>query len=494
MIYGVVLYAICTIGVAAYTHADDIYNISSWKANDGGYEQYIIEQWAKGQTGNVGGVVVTSGGAFATAVAPGATVSFDMDTVFEVGSTTKTFTTLVAELLVLEGKLSMTDTIGQHLPSNVVLSPAVTAITLEQLATHTSGLTRMPDNTHGDSPSAMGNYTVDDLYAYLSSLHTLGPKKFLYSNTGFGVLGWVTCLVTGKGWEEVVKEMVLDPLALNDTSVRLSPSQQARFAPPFAQGKPTGPTTFLDSMVGAGGLRSTATDMIRYTTAFAGGGGVEVPVVIRKAMDRMLVAKAADEFADLRGEVDEAFQQYSARGQTVVWKDGATSGFNCMINFGPSGATVVLANTAALSAATSVSLTAALVAVGPPKHHTPIPVPIQVLMSYQGAFSSPASAHNGPITYQVVVDQTALSIESATAPVVVVEPFAKSSFFALQQYLEAYCGEENGQTLVMFFGGQDHYASRPKSNTSTTITTTITTTPTRAFTDWLVTRSFKAMA
>lgn len=486
------LFYVLFFGVSA-----DTFDLSSWKAKDSSYEQYIVEQWAKGQQGNVGAVVATSDGAFATATAPDATVAFDMNTVFEVGSTTKTFTTLTAKLLALQNQLSMSDTIAKHLPNDVVLSPAVGAITLEQLATHTSGLPRMPNNTKGDGPSAMGNYTAEDMYAYLSSLQSVGPHRFLYSNTGFGLLGWITCLVTGKGWEELVKEMVVLPLALNDTSVKLSPSQQGRLAPPFSQGQPSAPTTFLDSMVGAGGLHSTLNDMLRYTAAFAGAGAVSPNM--REAMDSMLQARAPDEFPDLRGEVDEAFQQYRARGEKVVWKDGATYGYNCMINFGSRGATVVLSNTAAISATTSVYLAASLMAAGPPRQYQPIEVPAPLLKGYEGSFGTPKSAHSGPTTFEVTVSTNPLSslvIKSAEAAPVVVEAFEDSGFFATQAYLEAYCGVDNGATLVMFYSGQDHFATRATAFTNLITSmwggnATASIASKAAHAGWLQSRSFK---
>lgn len=145
------------------------------------YPEYIANHFAKQQTGNVGVVAIVSDGTFVTANAPSATLNLDKNTMWEVGSTTKTFTTLCVELLVDQGKLSMNETLATYLPKTVKMSPAVGAITLKQLATHTSGLARMPSNL-----IVAANYTTAMMYTYLSGLTDadLGPKTFLYSNTG----------------------------------------------------------------------------------------------------------------------------------------------------------------------------------------------------------------------------------------------------------------------------------------------------------------------
>lgn len=407
---------------------------------------------------------MTSDGDMATVSVPNANVQFTDKTVFEVGSTTKTFTTLVAELLCGQGKMSMNDTVGQHLPG-VNLSPAVASITLKQLVTHTSGLARMPTNVNNTSPDPMHDYTPRDLYTYLSSLQSVGPKRFLYSNTGFGLLGWITCLVTGKGWEDLVSDLILQPLNLTDTSVTLTPSQQSRLASPYADGKPSGPTTFTDAMVGAGGLRSTPTDMLRYTSAFAGLVVVSEPM--RYAMARMQQPNFPDEFSNLHGEVDEAFQQYYMRGNTVVWKDGATSGYNCYMSFGEGKSTVVLANTAAISANSYVGISANLIFAGPPMTYKPFTVSPQTLHTYEGLYTMPKGPHSVQSQFKVGLGSNAnsLEIQSSQEPLISVTAFATNKFFARKDSAEAYF---EPSALTMFLSGQDHFATRNAANITTT--------------------------
>ncbi|KAK3240729.1 hypothetical protein CYMTET_49449 [Cymbomonas tetramitiformis] len=425
-----------------------------------GYTNWVVNQWAQQNQGNVGAIAMTSEGDVGVGKAYGAALNIDANTVFEVGSTTKTFATLAAEILAGQGKLDFEGPISAYLPSSVKMIPDVASITLKQLVSHTSGLERMPSNIQPKDPNdPMADYTADDLYAYLSGLQSIGAKKFLYSNTGFGLLGWITCLVSGKGWEELVKELILDPLAMTDTSVTLSASQKSRLAPPYSNGKPSNLITFTDAFVGAGGMRSTATDMLQYTKAYA--ALVSVPSEIRKAMDRMDVPIAPDEFAALDGKVDEAFQEYYFRQQTVVWKDGATNGFNCFMSYMPGKrASIILSNTAAVSQSSAVALPAHLIMAGAPTQHQRIQVPVSSLSSFSGAFALPRDATQPGDVYQVQPTyQDSLYVSSQRTQPIEIVPFGLSEFFNSQSGLEAVFDTAK-HTLRLTFSGQDHFAEK----------------------------------
>jgi serine-type D-Ala-D-Ala carboxypeptidase/endopeptidase len=106
------------------------------------------------------------------------------DTVFEIGSVTKTFTTLLLQDMVERGEMKLDDPVAKYLPESVKV-PARNGkqITLFNLATHTAGLPRDPSNltpTRGLPENAFADYTVEKLYAFLTSMrgtgHALPPK------------------------------------------------------------------------------------------------------------------------------------------------------------------------------------------------------------------------------------------------------------------------------------------------------------------------------
>jgi serine-type D-Ala-D-Ala carboxypeptidase/endopeptidase len=93
----------------------------------------------------------------------------DADTIFEIGSVTKVFTSLLLADMVQRSEVALTDPVAKYLPSGVKMPERNgRQITLEDLATHTSGLPRLPSNLHPkDSANPYADYSVEQLYGYL---------------------------------------------------------------------------------------------------------------------------------------------------------------------------------------------------------------------------------------------------------------------------------------------------------------------------------------
>ncbi|MCB1245584.1 MAG: serine hydrolase, partial [Verrucomicrobiae bacterium] len=149
--------------------------------------------------------------------------------------------------------------------------PAIAAITLRGLATHTSGLPRLPGNLNPKIPNdPYAGYARKDLEDWLAMARLEGPSPHLssYSNLGMGLLGDLLARVYGQTWEDLVKEKITRPLGMTDTVVTLSPEQAKRFVPPHAGKAPSTPWTF-QALAGAGALRSTAADLVTFARALA---------------------------------------------------------------------------------------------------------------------------------------------------------------------------------------------------------------------------------
>src|SRR4051812_4330295 len=116
------------------------------------------------------------------------------DTVFEIGSVTKTFTTLLLQDMVERGEMSFDDPAAKYLPGTVKLpARGNKQITLLDLATHTSGLPRDVQNIASGNRDNPFDYTSKQLYTFLAgySLTNDPGAKFTYSNLGMGLLGHV---------------------------------------------------------------------------------------------------------------------------------------------------------------------------------------------------------------------------------------------------------------------------------------------------------------
>ena len=157
------------------------------------------------------------------------------DTVYEIGSITKVFTSLLLADAVGRGEVALNDPVGDFLPAKVTMPErGGRAITLEDLATHTSGLPRLPTNfSPKDHANPYADYSFENLYAFLSSYQLTRDigAQYEYSNLGGGLLGHaLTLRARATDYEELVRTRVLGPLGLSSTSITLSPEMKSRLA------------------------------------------------------------------------------------------------------------------------------------------------------------------------------------------------------------------------------------------------------------------------
>jgi len=194
------------------------------------------------------------------------------ETLFEIGSITKVFTTTVLADMHLKNEVRLDDPVNAYLPDAAKLpSRGGVEITLRHLATHTSGLPRLPVNLglwKANPKNPYVHFTVDDLYAGLAKTRPRrkAGAKTQYSNLGMGLLGHVLAQASGTDYETLVKERICRPLGMNDTTIALSEDQERRLAPGHSLGRPTS-NWDLSTLAGAGALRSTLRDMLQFLRA-----------------------------------------------------------------------------------------------------------------------------------------------------------------------------------------------------------------------------------
>ena len=183
------------------------------------------------------------------------------DSVFEIGSITKTFTGLLLADMAREGLLAFDDPVARYLP---VAPPVVgREVTLEDLATHSSGLPRVPRGMliQAYTRERKDPYAKVDLRTAIPASHPKrGPGvRAIYSNYGMGLLGYALAQRAGTTYGDLVRERITTPLALHHTALDTPGLVQGH----TRRGKPTPPWNLAD-LAGAGGLRSTAIDLLAY--------------------------------------------------------------------------------------------------------------------------------------------------------------------------------------------------------------------------------------
>lgn len=195
----------------------------------------------------------------------------DGRTLFEIGSASKAVTGVLLAIAVARGEAALDDPAQRFLPTDVRV-PAVgeRTITLLDLATHTSGLPRMPDNLAPADPSnPYADYTVAQLHAFLGGvrLQSTPGTRYDYSNLGMGLLGHLLERACGAPYAELLRARVAEPLGMRDTVIAIPDDRRARLARGHdADGEPVA-NWDIRTLEGAGAIRSTADDCLRLLHA-----------------------------------------------------------------------------------------------------------------------------------------------------------------------------------------------------------------------------------
>ena len=232
----------------------------------------------------------------------------------EIGSVTKVFTALLLADMADRGEVGLDDPIARHLPPAVALAcPAATQITLRHLATHTSGLPRLPRNLlpvalrHPGDPYA--GYTTEHLYRALRRAGHRAPAPYRYSNYGFGLLGHLLSQAAGRPYGDL--------LGLAETSIDVPDGHAV--AAGHRRGLPAA-RWHLNALAGAGALNSTAADLARFLSASlhpeATGLSAAIEAIQRPAGNR---------------RTGLGWHISSAAGRPVLWHNGGTGGFSAML-------------------------------------------------------------------------------------------------------------------------------------------------------------------
>jgi serine-type D-Ala-D-Ala carboxypeptidase/endopeptidase len=275
------------------------------------------------------------------------------DSIFEIGSITKTFTGLVLAQMVVQKKVTLDTPIRTLLPAGIVAKPESAEITLADLATQHSGLPRMPDNFKPQNPiNPYVDYHAAQLQEFIAKHGVAKPANaaFLYSNLGFGLLGYGLSLRAGVPYGELVSTEVTGPLHMSDTCVTLSPAQRSRLIQGYDTNfDPTDPWD-LDAFAGAGAIKSTAADMLTYLDGhlhpdkYAAGAIADSPAATLPAavaLDHQVRANVT-----VNGDTRIALAWFFNPKTGSYFHSGGTGGYRSLAGFNPAQdrAIVVLYN------------------------------------------------------------------------------------------------------------------------------------------------------
>lgn len=195
----------------------------------------------------------------------------DSNSIFELASTSKLFTTSTLQLLIDERKLNVNDKIQTVLGPTVKVPEIAQNTTLQHLATHLSGFPSLPNSFLAkmtDESNPYKDLVKQDLYDYLKTCEGKQPDgTFEYSNFGMGLLGHLLELKTGIGYEALVKQKLLLPLKMEQTFVTPSNTQKTKIVQGYDKKGNETPIWTDNVLTGAGSFLSNGSDMIKFIKA-----------------------------------------------------------------------------------------------------------------------------------------------------------------------------------------------------------------------------------
>lgn len=265
----------------------------------------------------------------------------DGNSVFEIGSISKVFTSTVLAQLVQEGKVKLEDPVQQYLPSTVRLPTRNgKQITLGSLSEQNSGLPRMPTNFKpADPANPYADYAAPQMYEYLTS-HQLSRDPgatFEYSNLGVGLLGHALARATGQTYEALQRSRIWGPLGMEHTAIALTPWMKSHLALGHDTEGKLAANWDLDVLAGAGAIRSTTYDMLKFADANLHPE--------RGALQRAMAFAQKERAAAGTHRIGLNWVVQPNAGDTIVWHNGGTGGYRTFLGLMPSRKTAVVVMT-----------------------------------------------------------------------------------------------------------------------------------------------------
>ncbi len=290
------------------------------------------------------------------AVIAGDTVTYahfgaNTDTAYEIGSITKTITSLLLADAISRGEVTADTNVGDLLP---LAGAAVADVSLAELASHRSGLPLFATRLQDLVPFYLRAVThreafiqdTDGVIAQARAATLSHRGQFAYSNLGAALLGHALTSASNMDYERLVQERIFTPLGMTASSVPVTAGNLPDDAPTgySTTGKAEPPWT-LNGWAPAGGIRSTPADMIRYAQALLDGSAPGVDALTPRWETDL------DAFGTRweSGEQNVGYAWFTEEigGRTVTWHDGGTAGFASIIVLDRAShrAVIILSNT-----------------------------------------------------------------------------------------------------------------------------------------------------
>ena len=248
---------------------------------------------------------------------------------FYIASSTKSFTGMLAGILDQRGVISLDAPLSRYLPELRMNAPlSADSVTLRSLLTHTSGLHNEPVVFR----TAFTGVHDDAMLIRLLGHSTPIPRTYRYDNLGYVVAALAMERATGREWQDLLRDELFRPLGMMHTTARISEARAAGW--PLASPHITGSDSVMrvtmekqdNTMHAAGGMVTTAEDLVRWVQAQLNGGRVDGRQVIPQAVVRAAHTPYATQ--------TDTFYRYVRTGYGLGWQSADYEGERMIHHFG----------------------------------------------------------------------------------------------------------------------------------------------------------------
>ena len=262
------------------------------------------------------------------------------DSVFEIGSVTKTMTAYLVADLVHQGKWSLDDPLAKHLPPGTELPrQGERQILVRDVLTHTSGLPALPPGFNPKNPSdPYADLSEQALLAALGKAQLNGPigSQFEYSNFAMMAMSSAVAHSYGSDYESALASRLFVPLKMDGAYVEHRRSKRPAATGHLSSGLPTADWHITNNLAGVGMVRATLDDMVTYAQAELGLGSAGSPVLANLKLTQK----------PLNGRSGMNWMLFNSKGHDLVTHEGGTGGFSSLVVLEPNAqrAVVILAD------------------------------------------------------------------------------------------------------------------------------------------------------
>lgn len=278
-------------------------------------------------------------------------IKADMDTLFYIASSTKSFTALAAAMLDQEGKIKFSDAVTKYTPGIRFKNPLPDKVTIRDLLTHTSGLRNGALVNRLAFTGQIDQSEIDHVFAEGTTFNEANFGKYNYTNLGYNIYGLALYYHLNKKWQDLLQDRIFAPAGLKHTTAYVSKARAKKYkiAAPYVIDTDAADAGKMvrsrlqktdENMQSAGGIFMSISDLGRWLSLNMNGGKLDgkqvVPAdLIRNAQTGYTKSTRNEPPFSGDGEYGLGWQIGKYHNEKVIYHHGGYPGYRSHISFMP---------------------------------------------------------------------------------------------------------------------------------------------------------------